>query len=229
LRDLSILIPFDKNSSLQRKKVFTWVYKYYRYFFPSAEVCIGDCPQTEPFSKSTAINNAAKEASKNNYVIVDADIICDPNLIKESIGLLKKHSWVIPYSKVRNLTKKSTEDLIRGGINSQIKINQYTYHERNVLPVGGINILPKAHFNAVHGFDERFIGWGGEDDAFAASVNAICGHYKRLNQPIYHLWHSKSNRKKDYKYSNNLSLAQKYCAAQNNTAEMQKIIESRIH
>ncbi|QCK82219.1 hypothetical protein E5Z46_08125 [Geobacillus kaustophilus NBRC 102445] len=42
---------------------------------------------------------------------------------------------------------------------------------------------------AVGGFDERFSAWGGEDDAFSSAVNTLCGHYKRLEHTIYHLWH----------------------------------------
>ncbi|MFK4998906.1 galactosyltransferase-related protein [Bacillus sp. N9] len=59
--------------------------------------------------------------------------------------------------------------------------------------MGGINVVPRKHFETVGGFDERFVGWGGEDDAFAASLNTLCGYVKRLDATIYHLWHKRNH------------------------------------
>ena len=54
---------------------------------------------------------------------------------------------------------------------------------------GGVNILPRQHFERVAGFDERFQGWGGEDDAFAFSLNHLFGLPFRIDATIFHLWH----------------------------------------
>jgi hypothetical protein len=52
-------------------------------------------------------------------------------------------------------------------------------------------VVPRPLWDAVGGFDERFEGWGGEDDAFHAACRALCGT-ERLRGVAWHLWHEES-------------------------------------
>lgn len=50
---------------------------------------------------------------------------------------------------------------------------------------GGNLIVPRAEWDRVGGYDERFTGWSHEDAAFLFAV----GEFDRLSGPMYHFWH----------------------------------------
>ncbi|WP_158737187.1 galactosyltransferase-related protein [Alteribacillus sp. YIM 98480] len=226
---ISILIPFQTDNG-PREKAFKWVRQFYSINMQNAEICVGKC-NTPPFSKAHAVNKAAAKAAGNVYIILDADIICSPHLLLYSLQLLNKYSWIIPYSQVKNVSKSSTHTLLNTRPTWPLQINMDTKvnHFGKVLPVGGVNVISKQCFNKVGGFDERFYGWGGEDDAFACSVNTLCGHYKRLNTSIFHLWHPKSSAARNPYYSKNVELAHRYCNSSGNKREMKRIINERSY
>ncbi|UAC49109.1 glycosyltransferase [Bacillus aquiflavi] len=225
---ISILIPF-KSDHGPRMNAFKWVKAFYKNTFPNADLCVG-YSETKPFSKSQAVNNAAKTAAGDTFIIVDADIICSPKVINDSVKRLNHTPWIIPYSKVAHLNKHRTERLLQTDPKWPLDLNpkdKITKTKKNMLPVGGINILSRPCFEAVGGFDERFIGWGGEDDAFAASLNTICGHYTRLPHLIYHLWHPALRAVGNRHYKANYELALRYCKAIGNKMLMKKIIREK--
>jgi N-terminal domain of galactosyltransferase len=207
---VSILFPF-KSDSGYRDTIFNWVRKYYGYYFPHIEQCIGKS-RSKDFSRAQAINDAARSATGEIFIIHDGDIICSPKSIKDSLQLVRKKHWVIPYSKVFDLTKKSTELIIT---NHPVwpKKGNYHYTERlngKFLTVGGVNVISRDSFNKVKGFDERFIGWGGEDDAFAFTADRICGVHSRLDTELLHLWHPRLEPVNNKHYQRNLLLLKSY-------------------
>ncbi|MBG9543395.1 hypothetical protein ABE29_11575 [Cytobacillus firmus] len=226
MNELSILIPFFSDNG-PRENAFRWIKNFYENLFPQAEIIIAT--SQPPFNKAKAINNAVKKAKGNNLIIVDADIICSPSTIKKGIKMLDQHPWIIPYNIVNDLTKNSTSQLLQTKPAWPLSINLKTEPRgpKGFKPVGGINIMTRACFEAAGGFDERFQGWGGEDDAFAAAMNTFCGRYVRIEQSIYHLWHPRVHTRDHKNYAANLQLAKRYCAAQNNKEEMRKVINER--
>ena len=186
LNNVSILIPFVSDDET-RNEAFKWIKNFYENTLPGVEICIGEAA-AEPFSKSKAVNHAASLATRDIFVIADSDIFYDPSLILQSIKLLESHPWVIPYQRVYNLDIESTQELLKHEPNWPIPF-AYTGRQRPQMGWGGVNILPRQHFERVAGFDERFQGWGGEDDAFAFSLNHLFGLPFRIDATIFHLWH----------------------------------------
>ncbi|WP_284141536.1 galactosyltransferase-related protein [Virgibacillus sp. LDC-1] len=203
---MSIIIPISLNDT-PRNQAFHWVKKYYQTMFPEAELCIG-ISNEKPFSKAKVINQAVGQSKGEILVLADADIFFDPNVLHQAIALLEDHAWVIPFQHVYNLSKESTLKLYDIEPQWPIPIELETRARPNAAR-GGINVVPRAHFNRVCGFDERFVGWGGEDDAFAASLNQLCGKAKRLNAYVYHLWHKRNNAGN---YKENRELLKAYSA-----------------
>ncbi|TFB14288.1 glycosyltransferase [Filobacillus milosensis] len=207
-KKVSVIIPIGLNDQ-PREQLFHWVKKYYEIMFPHVELCIGALDE-KPFSKGKAINEAVKKSTGEILVINDADVFFDPALLEESIEQLESHSWVIPYNEVLNISEKSTEDLLKLEPEWPIPIDLETRPRTHGARIkGGVNIIPRNHFEKVHGFDERFVGWGGEDDAFASALKHLCGPFKRLDGTIYHLWHS---RKTNENYEANVELLRAYRA-----------------
>ncbi|MGM0904664.1 MAG: galactosyltransferase-related protein [Bacillota bacterium] len=224
LKDISILIPFRSDNG-PRDKAFRWVTRFYETVYSDAEICVGTC-DTQFFSKSKAVNNAAKKATRDIFIIADADMIYDPKCITESIMLLKNHAWVIPYTRVLDISQHSTQRLLLTEPNWPIKLNVGST-KRPIRTFGGVNVVPRKNFDAVGGWDERFIGWGGADDAFCMALDTICGKHTRVNIDLFHLWHKPTKAQGNPNYNSNYKLVQRYRQAYGKAKVMEKLINER--
>lgn len=227
LNRVSVLIPYKPDYG-KRDELFRWVQKFYQNVIPEVELCIGES-LSEPFNRSQAINTAAKKATKDIFVIADGDVIYDPNILIQAIQMIDKNAWVIPYSKWLNLSKSSTDKLLtcspQWPLSIKVESKERTYSNKNVKPISGVVVVTRANFNAVNGFDERFIGWGREDNAFRDAMDTLCGPYKRIdNNFIYHLWHPRVGPKGNPNIENNNNLYERYANRKGNVKEMKKLI-----
>ena len=228
MEKLSILMPYRSDNG-PRDRAFRWVKEFYQKMLPEAEICVSDCT-TNLFSRAQAVNNSAKQATGDIFIIADADIILDPDIIKKSVQLLNEHAWVIPYSHVKHISKKSTKALLNTDPSWPTQIHFEVSRTANAVArnfVGGLNIIPRNNFEAVGGFDERFLGYGAEDDAFGHSVNTLSGHYLRLDTDIFHLWHPKVATKSNPNYKANCALLKRYVHARKSKKKMLNIINER--
>lgn len=224
LNNVSILIPFRSDNG-PREAAFRWVLKFYEKVLPNAEICIEGC-DTHLFSKSKAVNNAAKKATGDIFVIADADMIYDPKCITLSIPLLKNNAWVIPYTQVIDISQKSTQNLL--AVEPVWPINmKLESTKRTPRTIGGLNVVPRRNFEAIGGWDESFIGWGGADDAFCFAMDTLCGKYARLEMDLFHLWHEPLKAKGNPNYNSNFALMKRYHQAYGNVKAMKQIINAR--
>ena len=228
-KNISVLIPYEPDNG-SRDKAFKWVLNFYNINMPEAEICIGKS-NSELFSRSQAINDAAKKATRSIYLIVDADLILDPKIVCESKELLKKHAWIIPFNSINYLTESSTKTIFsnvpKWPITSEVKFERIKKPTKQTPCVGGVNIVSRKNFERVGGFDERFIGWGGEDRAFMSAMNTLCGQYYRINSEIFHLWHPYIGPKRNPNYKNNSILRDRYLNNTGNIKEITKLINER--
>lgn len=223
--ELSVLMPYKPDNG-HRDEVFHWVSVFYRKYLPFAEICIGYSKSTL-FSRAQAINDAAQKAQTDLFLIADTDIFYDPGIIIEARAMLRSHAWIIPFNKVLDIQQACTQHLLRNEpewpLVMPVQGNIRAYGSK-----GGLTLIPREHFEAVNGLDERFIGWGGEDDAFACSMDTLCGKHYRMNKAINHLWHPSLKKNGNPNYSNNYSLYLKYSQATGNIAAMRDLISQRM-
>lgn len=224
LNNVSVLIPFRSDHG-PREKAFQWVLKFYEKVIPNAQICIGDC-DTHLFSKSKAVNNAAKKATRDIFIIADADMIYNPKLITRSILLLKNNAWVIPYTRVIDISQKSTESLLATEPVWPITM-KIESTKRRTRTFGGVNVVSRRNFEKIGGWDERFIGWGGADDAFCFAMDTMCGKHTRLEMDLFHLWHEPLKAKGNPNYNSNFALVQQYYRAYGKVKVMEQIINRR--
>ncbi|MBY0065342.1 MULTISPECIES: galactosyltransferase-related protein [Priestia] len=229
LNQVSVLIPYKPDKGI-RDKLFRWVISYYKNVMPEVELCIGRS-KSEPFNRSQAINRAAKKATRPIFVIADADVIYSREILIKAIPLLSKHAWIIPYGKWLDISQASTAKLLvsspKWPFSTKVKSTE-RFGNKTVKPVSGVVVVSRKNFNSIKGFDERFRGWGREDNAFRDAMNTLCGPYKRINSnSIYHLWHPKVGPKGNPNIQNNNNLYKKYEKANGNAKQMKKLINER--
>ena len=206
--NVSVLIPY-KESNEYREKNLSWIKSRYETIMPNAEICIGYYNE-EPFSKSAAINNAAKKATRDIFIIADADIAFNIDKIKNAIESLNFSPWLIPYRSLTYIDLEKTNELCKR--NPDIRLNDADFQGCSKIDIingyqliGGINIVPRKYFEKVGGFDERFRGWGGEDDAFQRALDYLCGQHSRLEMTMWHFYHPlepKENRENNIRILN---------------------------
>jgi glycosyltransferase involved in cell wall biosynthesis len=211
----SILVPFRPDHS-SRDHNWKWLKKYWKHVFgDTAEVVMG-YDYWQPFSKTSALNNAARKAKTDIFVMIDADAYIDPMVIYRAVVRIK-HSerkghplWFVPYRRVYRLTPEASDRVV--GDDCRLVFDQYQWPNPKIPledppPAEDVENLSTAHyghrygallqimsrraFYSVGGMDCRFRGWGGEDVSFMRAVDTLYGKHKTFNEPIYHLAHYK--------------------------------------
>lgn len=237
MKDLSIIIAY-KEDSLQRKRIFEWNRQRYEFFYPKAEIIIGeDDSNSIYFCKSRAINNAVRKSTKKYLLITDIDMILCPLLVQQGLELLrqgesnnKEYSYIIPYSVWIKMDLEITNSLLNSSPFSfsfaslEPKGMLATVHPRRGT---GIHLISKNNFNQVFGYDERFVGWGGEDNAFGIAVRTLISkRIEILTGTAYHLYHPNQPTKKK-KNNDNILLWREYQKYENDKKGMLKNIFSK--
>ncbi|SDE66129.1 N-terminal domain of galactosyltransferase [Paenibacillus sp. UNCCL117] len=223
--DISVLIPYMSDHGGPRDASFHWVCRYYKALFPGIELCVGELAG-EAFSRSQAINKAARQATRDLLVLADSDLIYEPALLLKSAALTDKYGWVIPFNRILRLSQAETELLVGQEPQWPPPVQQASAIEDARRYVGGLTVLSRAAFDAVQGMDERFIGWGAEDDAFACSLDTLSGPRVRLDDILIHLWHPSSSHSNP-NYGNNYALFLRYWAARDSAEAMKALIGER--
>jgi predicted glycosyltransferase involved in capsule biosynthesis len=215
----SIIIP--TNNSPERQDIESWVINWYQRTFPAFEIFVSH-NDSDPFNKARAINNGVERVGGNVLVIIDADTVITPDQL--ALGLTAG-DWVVPFNKVQNLTKDATQDWIKDGANfEKFKTEKV---RQNFVRAGGVWIIKREIFELVGGVDERYAGWGGEDDSFCRSVNTLYEPLVMVRGSIYHLWHTEAYARKHFMQSPNYPLWRAYCRATGDKEKIRTILNGR--
>lgn len=142
----------------------------------------------DEWCKANAVADGLSRASGDVLVIHDADVWSDflPATIR-SVESGQRH-WAVPHRSVWRLTETGTEQFFNG--ERETALSSEIHH--SVLG-GGIVVITRAKYEEAP-LDPRFIGWGGEDHAWAAALLTLAGEPSVIPQPLWHLWHPPQQR-----------------------------------
>lgn len=145
------------------------------------------------FNRSWGFNLATKLATTEYLFFADSDMIVPQTAIRECLTLLSStYESAKPFNKIIDLNKQQVGTV---DVRSNISNLNLTKGERNPLRGGwnygsGIVAFTKVGLAKIHGWDERFEGWGGEDDIQKHKTKQLLRH-RMLSHTCYHLWHSR--------------------------------------
>lgn len=139
-----------------------------------------------PYSRAWAFNVGARMAQGERLILHDNDILVPQDYaaqlttrfdegyevinLKRFIFFLNESHSKRMLSERRSLTSTAPETIMQ-----------------NAEGGGSVAVSRKAYF-AIGGFDEAFVGWGGEDVEFWGRAKTLrCWHFGYL--PLVHLWH----------------------------------------
>lgn len=174
--------------------------------------------EDEGFRAAKSRNNAIK-ASKSEYIIlIDGDMILEKDFVKNHLEFAKR-KVILQGSRVI-LNKNESEEILknnnyslafnRKGFKNQrsiflakcvYKFSKLTkkFFKKSQLVKGSKTCnmsFYKSDFEAIEGFNEKFIGWGREDSEFVARFLFNDGVFKRLkfNALAYHIYHEENSK-----------------------------------
>jgi glycosyltransferase involved in cell wall biosynthesis len=242
--NLSVIIPF-KAKCPEREKIFNWVLKRTQLILPKAEIIVGsdDRNPHEYFNKSMAINDAVEKSTRDFILILDADAFIDAPAFEKAYKLIKQNAMVVVSKNIRFLSSKFSKKLLK--LDAGIGVKDIANLDDEVLYEGGsvsmALLIHKEKFVEMNGFDERFVGWGGEDDAFYFAYSTLFGERITTDYTGYHIYHPRLNNSKQSKtleeeninaskdnplFRNNLKLTREYCSLKGNYSGMKRYMNN---
>ncbi len=228
MRDLTVIIPFRGTTS-RRKRIFDWVINRYMLLFPESSVIVADSSPQEQFNRSQAINAAAVEAKTQYILISDSDTIVFRPFIENGVKALENGAnWVIPYGikGYFNLKKPYSDKILASPYDIFITPDEFEFVHQ-IESWSGLVLFKTVDFIHINGMDERFKGWGYEDNALQKAADTLIGPYSRLEYGwTAHLWHEAPQHEtwEQPNISRNRSLHSKYASAYGNIDAMSELV-----
>lgn len=203
---IGIVIPWRATPS--RLKALDIVLDWYKTNLTDIEVFYADRPGI--WNLAASRNDGVKKAQEAHcdvIIVNDADTIPEIESLTQAInGCLEDKLIHLPFSIVNYLDESETDAYVSGkreGLKARLFFNG----------VSGVLVCKPEVWWELGGQDEKFVQWGGEDDAFHIAHKII----KRMPMVrhsgiLYCFGHESQSKEKDFdiNYQNNLALLYKY-------------------
>lgn len=176
-----------------------------------------------PYNRSWAFNVALKHANSNIIVFGDSDLIMEPNEFITGLNALKDYEMVSPYHSVIDLNPQESGLPLE----QMIRINRPGRGETDNQKInisGGISMFRRDAINKIAGWNEDFIGWGGEDDFQTMKVHNFLS-WTELRARCFHLYHDRETPDQKW-YQRNLQILNKTAAM--DKEQLQKVIFNQL-
>lgn len=231
---ISVIVPWAPSTTVsgaERDASWAWNEQRIRRLLPEAELVLG-VPDVvgDPgvFSRSQALNRAIEKAEGEVLVICDADTTYVPADFEAAIRLAREGQWTLPERYVRLSQRTSAGWMASGPISRPPDDWERDLEQEYPFANSGVVVFLREAWERMEGFDERFRGWGGEDDAARAALEALYRAPTRVGI-AYHLWHPRLlEHTTQARYGpESRVLADRYGAAAGSREEMLALIAER--
>jgi cellulose synthase/poly-beta-1,6-N-acetylglucosamine synthase-like glycosyltransferase len=169
-----------------------------------------------PFNKSWGMNVAFRQSSGDILIVSDADMLIQAVDLQRAVSACEKEMDAVrPYGVLIDMTADETKEFLQHGELPDVPAEERGYDREHVkeslCTAGGIYIITREFFVRSGGMDERFSGWGGEDDAMSVKMQSMSLRVAiARNATGWHLWHPRSERYDHDGYQLNRNLLQHY-------------------
>lgn len=199
--NVAVMIPWRARTA--RVPAYHLVRAWYAVHVPEAQIMTVDTDH-EPFNLGACRNAAVELAAglgADVIIISDADTLPPPSALAAAIAQAGDHRLHIPF-----------DNCVYAGTDSPPG-----------LANGGVHVVTPTFWETVGGQDERFVGWGGDDDQLVAVAKCLVGVVRHPGLAVS-LWHSDAER---ICAQPNRDLVGEYWRAVSNPTAMRKLIAQR--
>lgn len=144
-----------------------------------------------PYNRSWSFNVGLKYVNSDIVVCGDSDLIMRPEDLIEGLKAVSQFDVVNPYHSVIDLTPQESQIPLEQIMTIDRPGRGELDHQKTNI-CGGICIFRKDALYKIGGWNENFIGWGGEDDYQAIKVENFLT-WTTINHRCYHLYHHREN------------------------------------
>jgi hypothetical protein len=194
------LVPRRKDRG-HRDALWAYCRRRWERYMPDVPVIEGH-HDDGPFNRSAAINRAAEKAGDWDVaVVIDSDVMESISSVDAAIASAQQGSVTWAHRRWRGMTEDWTNRLIiaEGHVKdfgAELDRDEIDLYVDRTNPVSWSCCIavPRAVFDDMGGFDERFKGWGFEDMAFQSLIVGLYP-WARVEADVVHLWHPRSEER----------------------------------
>jgi hypothetical protein len=217
---IPVLVPWRPDGG-RRDNLWRYVRRSFWSTLPGFRIVTGRSPDG-PFNRSAAVNDAAALAGRWRVaVIADNDTWVPPAQLSAAVAMAQETGRLTAaFSRVVELSHDYTDRLLDGSAT----LADFNVDRVRTEPLGvqsSMLVVSHALWEQVGGFDVKFQGWAGEDNAFWKACAILGGEPARIDGCAFHLWHQPALRA-GADYRTNIALWRRYQACRN-AAELKRI------
>jgi len=212
-----VIVPYRADGG-HRDRLWAHLLEHYWGKLPHT-VVIGN-HTVGPFNRSAAINVAA-DRDWDVAVIADSDTWVPRQQLTTAIATARQSGRLTAaFTQVVEIDRRCTAAVL-AGTGSVENFGIEKVRTSGMETQSSMLVIPRRLWDHIGGFDERFVGWGGEDNAFWQAAAILGRQPHRIPGSAYHLWHSKAvdttRRARDPNYQSNLRRWARYRVARTET------------
>jgi glycosyltransferase involved in cell wall biosynthesis len=170
------------------------------------------------FNKSWGLNVGFHAAMHDVMAFADADILI-PEGLQAAVDACRRGFGIAkPYRRVCDITEADTERVcaaLAAGtpLPAELSASDRSNAGEHVVLAGGVVLMRRDAVVRLGGFDERFVGWGGEDDAMSLMIERLRVPTVEAGTGIaWHLAHPRAPTTSHAHYAANRMLVDSYAA-----------------
>ncbi len=179
----AVLIPWRSADCPHRTRAFAFVLS--RYATTGWPVVIGR-HDDGPWCKALAVADALAQTQAEILILGDAD--CWTDGLPEAVARVETGAaWAVPHRSVHRLDEDATPRWMAGERLDDLPLTQRPYLGE---AGGGILVIRRSVYEDCP-LDQRFTGWGSEDESLAFALRCLHGAPWRPvgHAPLVHLYH----------------------------------------
>jgi hypothetical protein len=159
------------------------------------------------YSRSAAFNAGARIADGKMLILHDNDLLVPSVYAAQHFEVMNQGFDVLSLKRFIFYLSSRESAQLRKARSHLEKLQTCEVIKQNATGGGSIAIDRSTYFQS-GGFDEDFVGWGGEDDEFWSRA---CQYriYKYGYLPLIHVWHEPQQEKRGKRGNENSELLQK--------------------
>jgi hypothetical protein len=193
----AVIVPWNDPPDYHRRAAKWWTDWRWAELFPDFPVVYGSGPPG-PIHRAAARNQAFDTATAAGDVdvvaVFDADTVVPAAQIRAGLDVIAEQprSWVICYGEERyyNLNEQASRMLhARDPGVDLVEPSDPSTWDHKLTSWAGALLVPVEAWREVGGYDERFVAWSYEDNAFQLALDTLWGPHVRIPGFAVAMWH----------------------------------------